>query len=106
MVPAECENQLLSEASTRGIDAMHEIGIDMSSQRRHQLTPAMLEWADRVILMGPTPGGPLPEFLEASPKLTMWNVPDPGYQQISHVDARDMIKGLVEDFAKSLSTHI
>lgn len=81
---------------------MKEIGFDMSAQEVHQLTPEMVDLADRVIVMGDTPGGPLPDFLASSPKLQSWDVPDPGYGEISHKGARDMIAERVAVLAREI----
>ena len=82
---------------------MKELGIDIAAQQMHQLTPAMVASADRVILVGPTPGGPLPGFLADSSNLEKWDIPDPGYEQIDHAAARDMIRERVEKLAKELA---
>lgn len=102
LVPPSREGELVSSVSQKPIEAMREIGYDISGCVMHRLTSGMVDWADRVILMGPTPGGPLPEFLAASPKLERWDIPDPGYAQISHNGARDMILEKVNVLASEL----
>jgi protein-tyrosine-phosphatase len=88
--------------SEKGIDVMREVGIDTSGAVMRQLTPEMVEQADRVVLMGPTPGGSFPEYLANSPKLETWDVPDPGYGQVAHREARDMIRERVETFVRKV----
>ena len=90
VLPGEI-GRTLSEVSVEGVAAMREIGLDIGSNVIRKLTPDMVEDADKVILMGPLPGAEVPEYLENSPKLETWEVPDPGYGQISHRGARDMI---------------
>jgi protein-tyrosine-phosphatase len=103
LVKLEDNAQQLSTLSKKGIEVMKEMGFDMSNNFMRQLTPAMVHDADHVILMGDTPGGPLPEYLAKSTKLEKWNVPDPGYGEIGYVEARDSIRTQVEVLAKSLT---
>lgn len=102
VLPQDEGKKLQDASSGRGIAAMREVGIDMSEQTVNQLMPAMIERADRVILMGPTPGGPLPAYLESLARLENWEVPDPGYGYITHVEARDLIRAKVEALAEEL----
>lgn len=67
-------------------------GIDMSNAVMHRLTPNMVDEADIVVLVGPTEGGPLPEFLIERADRREWGVPDPGYGSISFEGARDRIE--------------
>lgn len=98
-VLAERAGQRLADVSPQGIAVMKESGFDMSSNVITRLTPAMVEVADKVVLMGPTPGGPLPDFLQNSPKLEKWNVPDPGYELTTVESARDMVLEKVKQLA-------
>lgn len=88
---AEHAGETLAQVSKRAVAVMQEAGFDVSSNLITKLTPQMVERADKAILMGPIPGGPVPEYLLESPKLETWDVPDPGYGQIGHNEARDMI---------------
>jgi protein-tyrosine-phosphatase len=81
---------------------MKEVGVDTAEQLVNLLTPEMVEWADRIVLLGPTPGGPLPEFLARSPKLETWAIPDPGYGHIPHASARDIIREKLAEFVEKL----
>ena len=104
MVPVEREGQTIATVSRQAIEAMKEIGYDMSANVMHQLTPEMVEAAGKIILVGPTPGGPLPDFLAHSEKLEKWDVPDPGYGHIGHREARDMIMERIERLTRSIDT--
>lgn len=104
MVAPHREGEKVADESMRGIEAMREIGFDMSESVQNVLTPEMLEWADRLILMGPTPGGPLPEFLAHSPKLETWDVPDPGWAQCTVEEARDMTLERITELAATLGS--
>lgn len=103
---ADYDGKQLAEVSKTGIELMREIGYDMSSNVIIKLTPDMVEWADKVIVMGSTPGGPLPEYLKQSPKLETWDVPDPGYSHISVSDARDLIVEKVQALAGRFSAKL
>ncbi len=55
--------------------AMNEAGYDLSSKRRKELTPAMVDAADRIISM--VTDFPLPDYLVHSPKVVRWDdIPD------------------------------
>jgi protein-tyrosine phosphatase len=102
-VTPEKDGQKVRDVSSgRGIAAMKEVGIDTAEKIVNLLTPEMVEWADRVVLLGPTPGGPLPEFLADSDKLEMWAIPDPGYGHIPHTSARDTIREELMNFVQTL----
>ena len=94
----------LPEVSTKAIKAMKEIGFDMSKNVITQLTPEMVSVADKVILMGEIPGGPVPDYLKNAPNLETWNVPDPGYGHITTREARDAIREKVEELAERVGS--
>ena len=99
-VYADHPGEPLSAVSGGSIATMKELGFDMSANSITQLTREMVEAADKIILVGPIPGGPVPEYLKDSAKLETWDVPDPGYGQISIEAARDMISKYVKQFAE------
>jgi len=101
-VYADHPGEFLSAVSEGSIAAMKELGFDMSSNIITQLTREMVEAADKVILVGSVPGGSIPEYLKNSVKLETWDVPDPGYGQISIEAARDMILKYVKQLAEKL----
>jgi protein-tyrosine-phosphatase len=103
-VYADHAGEILSAIPGGSIEDMKEIGYDMSQNRITQLTPAVVADADKIILVGPVPRGPLPEYLTSSSKLETWDVPDPGYGHISPGGARDMILERVRVFAATLAT--
>ena len=51
-----------------------EEGIDFSGNQRKQLTPELVEQADRVIVIAPDE--PLPDYLRNQGKVTFWEIPD------------------------------
>jgi protein-tyrosine-phosphatase len=74
-----------------------ERGIDVSKKARTQLTPEMIEWADRVVSMAEKERSP--EYLLASPKIVFWNVADPkGLSLEEHRRIRDQIEDNVKLF--------
>ena len=100
----ERAGERLENVGRRAIELMKEIGFDMSANVISKLTPEMVGAADKIILMGAIPGGPVPSYLKESPKLETWDVPDPGYGQISFAGARDMVVEHVKQLAARLST--
>jgi arsenate reductase (thioredoxin) len=76
------------------IEAMHELGIDLSGRTPHQLTNEDVEWADLVVTMGCGDACPvLPDkrYLD-------WNLQDPIGMPIEVVrQIRDRIAGLVAE---------
>jgi arsenate reductase len=101
-VPDRREDELVSNVSTQAINAMRELGIDTSMERMHRLTPAMVNEADRAILVGTTFGFPVPEYLIYAPQFEAWHIPDPASAFISHRRVRDRIKRRVETLAAEL----
>lgn len=51
-----------------------EEGLDLYHNLRKQLTPDLVDRADRVIVMCET--DPYPAYLSNNPKVTFWNIPD------------------------------
>jgi arsenate reductase len=56
------------------IDSLKEIGVEVSQKARNQLTPEMVEHADRIIVMTQEN---IPEYLRDNPKAIPWEVEDP-----------------------------
>ncbi|MBV9159335.1 MAG: low molecular weight phosphatase family protein [Candidatus Kaiserbacteria bacterium] len=101
-VYADHAGECLKDVPENPVDLMKDAGFDIGNARITQLTPQMIEGADMVILTGPVPRAPLPQYLADSPKLEAWDVPDPGYEQISQEDARDLIQKKVRGLAARL----
>jgi protein-tyrosine-phosphatase len=97
MVPPDNEGKKVAEVSPSTIDVMKAYGFDMGTATINQLTPEMVHSADKIVLVGPTPGGPLPPYLSSSTKLETWDVPDPGYGHVTKEEARDMILTRIND---------
>jgi arsenate reductase len=76
------------------VEAMSELGIDLSGRTPHQLTTEDVEWADLVVAMGcgdACPVLPGKRYLD-------WNLQDPIGMPIEVVrQIRDRIAGLVDE---------
>ena len=82
------------------IPCMKQAGIDISDSEVKQVTPDMVNWAEKIIIM--TSKENLPDFVLESKKLEFWNVKDPkGTDLASHCKTRDQIKWLIENKLKS-----
>ena len=80
-------------------EAMDKEGIDVRSYRRKQLTPPMVDWADKVIVI--TERESWPDYLLTSPKSIYWDITDPkGTDYNTHVrireEVKNRVKGLIE----------
>ena len=77
------------------VEAMREIGIDISHQKPKALTLEMLEQADRVVTMGCGEQGLCPAtFVET----TEWNLEDPNGKPLEKVrEIRDEIRSRMVD---------
>ena len=78
------------------VEAMREVGIDLSARRPKGFTDADVEWADVIVTMGcgdVCPVFPGREYLD-------WNLPDPVAMNVDEVRAlRDEIRQRVEALA-------
>jgi protein-tyrosine-phosphatase len=72
------------------VEAMREVGIDMSAQRPQQLTPEMARAADKILTMG---CGVNSDMCPAGTYISEdWALPDPHGQGIEAVrEVRDMV---------------
>lgn len=83
------------------VEAMAELGIDLSERKPHRLTREDAEWADVVVTMGcgdECPYIPGKRYLD-------WDLPDPKGQPIEAVRAtRDEIEGRVRSLVAELDS--
>ena len=79
----------------RTIAAMRQLGIDVSQQRRTQLTPALAQGYDKIVVMAEpenTPG-----WLAHDPRTEIWDIKDTKDTQAAETERiRDQIKARVE----------
>jgi|ERR1035437_7942923 protein-tyrosine-phosphatase len=85
------------------IEVMNEIGHDLSSHRRKELTEQMVNDADIVVV---TSDYPLPSYLENSKKLVRWDeIPDAARTPMDfHRKVRDMVKKRVLELIEQTKT--
>jgi len=77
------------------IEVMKELGIDLSNHIRKQLTPELVNKADKIIVMDKKEN--LPDYLINSGKMIFWDVEDAAGTDLEfHQKIRDQIKTLVD----------
>lgn len=95
--PEEPLNNLLPKIQ-EVLDAMNEEGVDVSGAIRNQLTEEMVKEADKVVAIIED-GEVLPDYLSTSPKLVLWNAPDPKGKNLEFTrKVRDEIKKNIDSF--------
>ena len=83
------------------LDAMNEVGINVSGYVRKQITEEMVSNADKVILVVDE-RDPIPDYLINNQKVITWDVLDPKGQTLEFTRGiRDQINNLVQDFVKN-----
>ena len=88
---------------SRVVGVMAETGINLKGRVRKQVTPAMLEGADRVVVLMEHSEATLyvPEYVHASKKTEFWSIPD--FADSDHagfVAAREKIRGYVVELVQ------
>ncbi|MBP9855945.1 MAG: low molecular weight phosphatase family protein [Candidatus Pacebacteria bacterium] len=84
-------------AANEVVNSLKEIGVDAGDNVRTQLTPEMVEGADKIIVMAEPET--IPDYLKNSDKVTYWEVADPkGMDQQDTNKIRDQITELVKGF--------
>jgi len=82
------------------VEAMAEVGIDISGAKPKMLTLEMLEGADRVVTMGCLSGELCPAALVPTED---WGIEDPAGKSIEKFrEVRDVIRKKVEELVKEL----
>lgn len=88
-------------AANEVVNSLKEIGVEAGDNVRTQLTPEMVEAADKIIVMAEPET--IPDFLKNSDKVTYWEVGDPkGMDQEGTNKIRDQITELVKDFISKI----
>jgi len=90
--------QPAEKVSPKAVEAMREIGTDISMQTPKLLTQEMVEKAEKIITMGCLNSASCPLFLlEDKSKIEDWKIEDPRGKPIEKVrKIRDEIKRMVE----------
>jgi protein-tyrosine-phosphatase len=90
-----------TEISSRCLEVMKEVGMDLSNERSHLLTESMVDSVEKVILF---PTDFMPDYAKNSPKAETWDVADPHYNKDKGMafvrEVRDDIKRRVEELIK------
>jgi len=80
---------------------LKEIGINVEENSRTQLSPDMVEWADKIFCMAEPEN--IPDYLAQSPKLTRWKIVDPkGTAYEAHKEILLQIQGLVKELIENI----
>ncbi len=89
------------ERYTAAVLAAKDAGLDLSRARRTQVTAAMVEQADKVVVIT-APSG-CPDFIRRSPKTVFWDIADPkglGYK--AHCATCNQIETKVRELVKQV----
>jgi protein-tyrosine-phosphatase len=84
-------------------EVMNEEGIDLSKKKQKQLTPKMIEEADKIIVMAER--FQCPDYLLNNKKVSFWKVDDINGQYDSyefHIKTRNKIRELVKRLVKQV----
>lgn len=94
----------LAPAINEVIEAMKEVGIDVSGSPRRQITEEMASDADKVILVVDDED-PVPDYLLDNPKVSRWHVLDPKGKDLEFTrSVRNQIDALVEKLADNIES--
>ena len=94
----------ISEINPVAIEAMNEVGIDITNQKSKELTEEMIRTSDKIINMGCMDKEACPSlFLN---NLLDWNIEDPKGKPIEKVrEIRDEIDQRVKELVAGITTH-
>jgi protein-tyrosine-phosphatase len=85
------------------VEAMKEVGIDISKQKSKELTDGMIRSSDPIVNMGCMDKSFCPTIF--LPKVIEWNLPDPKGQPIEKVrEIRDEIEKRVKELVAQITT--
>jgi arsenate reductase len=85
------------------VEAMKEIGIDISKQKSKELTDEMIRESDKVVNMGCMDKSFCPTIF--LPKVIEWNLPDPKGKSIEEVrHIRDEIEKRIKELVAEITT--
>jgi arsenate reductase len=85
------------------VEAMREVGIDISKQKSKEITEEMMRDSDPIVNMGCMDKSFCPTLF--LPKVIEWNLPDPKGQPIDEVrEIRDEIEKRVKELVAEITT--
>lgn len=85
------------------VEAMHEVGIDVSGSKPKKLTEKLIDAADVVVLTDASLGNAIPGNLRKRmrKKAVEWSLPDPQGKDLGAIrDVRDQIRSMVQTLAR------
>jgi len=89
-----------SQVDPKAVQAMKEIGIDVSRQKPKPLTSEMMEGVDKIVTMGCGTDVCLAPYIKAEE----WSIEDPSGKSLDkYREVRDIIKSKVEELIKEIS---
>ena len=95
------EGTSLEDTAQSVLVSAKEAGLDLSRARRHQVTPAMVDQAERVVVI--TAPADCPDFVRRSPKTIFWDIPDAkGTDYKTHCRIRDAVLERVRELVKEI----
>lgn len=81
-------------AAENVILVLNDRGVDISKNTRIQLSPDLVDWADKIVCMAEEET--IPDYLRQSSKVTYWKIVDPkGTALEAHKQILEQIEGLV-----------
>jgi protein-tyrosine-phosphatase len=98
IIVGEKEGEALHESVVK---CMNEESLDLSKNKRKQLTPEMVKIADRIIIMAENEN--LPDYLANSNKITFWKINDPKNMSYEYcIKVKNEIKTYVKRLVKEI----
>jgi len=93
----------VSQINPLVVEAMKEVGIDISKQKSKELTDEMIRESDNVVNMGCMNKNFCPTI--CLPKVIEWNLEDPKGKSIEEVrEIRDEIEERIKEFVAEITT--
>ena len=91
----------VSQINPITVEAMNEVGIDISTQKSKEITEEMMRNSDPIINMGCMDKSFCPTLF--LPKVIEWNLEDPKWKSIAEVrEIRDEIEKRIKEFVSTL----
>ena len=95
------EGTSLTDTGQNVLLSAKEAGIDLSRAKRRQVTPEMVERADKVVVI--TAPSDCPDSVRRSGKTVFWDIPDAkGTDYPTHRRIRDQVGAKVRELVKEL----
>ena len=96
------EQNLVSQINPIVVEAMREVGIDISNQKSKEISDEMMRSSDPILNMGCMDKSFCPTLF--LPKVIEWNLPDPKGKSIEEIrDIRDEIEKKVKKLVAEIT---